>query len=140
VKVWALALAVALVLAGCGGGTRLSRSEFVARADALCRVSVGKLKALKNPGSVPELVTYLKHARPIQARFIEDARKLRPPKHDEADWKRAIAFDVDVLRDYDEMAAAARRNDRKALARISARLEALPAMNPYQQRLGLKGC
>jgi hypothetical protein len=137
-----LAILLGLLVAGCGGGGsgRLSHAEFVKRADTLCRESVAKLKLLQNPHSLPELVTYLKQARPIQEKFLADSRKLRPPPKDEADWKRAIAFDEKVLSYYDEMAAAAKRGDRANLRRVEASLRALPAKNPYQQRLGLQGC
>jgi hypothetical protein len=136
-----LAIAIVLALTGCGGSNkRLSHAEFVKRADALCHASVGKLKQLQNPTNLSELVTYLKEARPIQARFISDARKLRPPLKDEPDWKRALALDEKVLGYYDEMAAAAKRGDQNNLRRVGAILRALPAKNPYEQRLGLQGC
>ena len=106
----------------------------------LCRQSVSRLKLLQNPTNLPELVTYLKRARPIQAHFLEQARTLSPPLKDEPDWKRALAFDEKVLTYYDEMAAAAKRNDRNNLRRVTANLRALPAKNPYELRLGLQGC
>jgi hypothetical protein len=137
-----VATVLAFAVAGCGGGSngRLSHGEFVKRADALCRTSVAKLRQLPNPKTLPQLVTYLKQARPIQETFLADSRKLRPPAKDEADWRRAIAFDEQVLRYYDEMAAAVNRGDRNTLRRVQAALRALPAKNPYEQRLGLQGC
>lgn len=137
-----LAIAIVITLtAGCGGGNkRLSHAEFVKRADALCEASVAKLKQLQNPTNLSALVTYLEQARPIRARFLSDARKLRPPVADEPDWKRALAFDDKVLGYYDEMAAAAKRGDRNNLRRVAAVLRALPAKNPYEERLGLQGC
>jgi hypothetical protein len=138
----ALAAAATLVLAGCGGGSagRLSHAEFVKRADALCNESVAKLRALPNPATIPELVVYLEQARPIRTHFLTEARKLRPPAPDEADWRRALAFDEGVLGDYDRMIDAAKRHDRREFARANARLQALPATNPFERRLGLRGC
>jgi hypothetical protein len=135
-------LVVAALLAGCGGssGDRLTHAEFVKRANKLCSDSIAKLKRLENPTGLPELVTYLEHARPIQSHFLAEARKLKPPLKDVADWRRALAFDETVLRYYDELAAAAKRNDRNNLRRVSATLRALPAKNPYELRLGLEGC
>jgi len=65
-RVFAIALFAAFVLAGCGGSGRLTHAEFVKRADALCGKSVAKLRVLKNPSSIPELVVYLKKAKPIR--------------------------------------------------------------------------
>jgi hypothetical protein len=137
----ALAFLVVLLVAACGGGGgRLSHGEFVNRADALCRQSVAELKKLQNPVSIPQLVTYLKKARPIQRHFLDEARKLKPPVKDEPDWKRALALDDKVLGYYDEMSAAAKRGDQNNLRRVGAALRALPAKNPYEQRLGMTGC
>lgn len=133
---------IAALVAGCGGssGGRLTHAEFVKRANKLCRDSIARLSLVKNPTSIPELVTYLKQARPIQAHFLAEARKLEPPLKDEPDWQRALAFDDKVLTYYEEMAAAAKHNDRNNLRRVSASLRALPAKNPYELRLGLEGC
>ena len=139
-RVFAIALFAAFVLAGCGGSGRLTHAEFVKRADALCGKSVAKLRVLKNPSSIPELVVYLKKAKPIRRSFLAEARNLTPPAKDEADWKRALAFDDKVVAYYDEMESAAKRGDRAGLRRVSASLRGLPAQNPYEQRLGLQGC
>ncbi len=136
-----LVLACAFLVAGCGGGGgRLSHAGFVKRADTLCRASVAKLKALNNPTNLSELAVYLQEARPIRAHFLDEARKLQPPKRDLALWRRALALDETVLRDYDEMQAALERHDRPTLIRISKRLRALPAKNPFEQQLGMQGC
>jgi len=131
---------VALLLAGCGGGGRLSHAAFVKRVDALCKTSIAAAKKVEKPTSVGQIPRYLEHLRPIQARFLEQARKLRPPERDESLWRQALAFDRRVLHQYDLMTAAARRGDQKEVVRISRRLQALPARNPYERRLGMKGC
>jgi hypothetical protein len=112
----------------------------VKRANALCRQSVAKLNELPNPVSIVELATYLKDARPIRTHFLDEARKLKPPLKDERDWNRALALDERVLAYYDEMAAAARKGDQNDLRRVTAALRALPAKNPYEERLGIQGC
>jgi hypothetical protein len=139
---FAIPLAVVL-LAGCGGGgggNRLSHSEFVKRADALCKTAVTQAKAVPKPQSLSELPRYLDRIRPIQARFLADARKLRAPVRDESVWQRALAFDQRVLKQYKLLAAAARRRDVRSARRISDALAALPERNPYERRLGMKGC
>ncbi len=135
-------LALVLLAAACGGGgnQRLSHAEFVRRADALCQASVAELKKIPNPTNITELIDYLKHARPIQARFIDQGRKLKPPLKDQPDWDRALALDEKILGYYDEMAAAAKKGDQNNLRRVTASLQALPAKNPYEQRLGMTGC
>jgi hypothetical protein len=133
--------AVALLLAGCGGGGgRLSHAAFVKRVDELCQTSIAAAKKVEKPTSVPQIPLYLEHLRPIQARFLDQAQKLRPPARDEPLWRQALAFDRRVLHQYDLMTAAARHGDQKEVARISRRLQALPARNPYERRLGMKGC
>jgi hypothetical protein len=133
-------LLLALALAGCGGGGRLSHNAFVARVDALCKASVAEVKKVEKPTSAAGLPRYLADVRPIQSRFLERARKLRPPARDEPVWRQALAFDRRVLHQYDLMGAAARRGDEKAVARIGRGLAALPERNPYERRLGMKGC
>jgi hypothetical protein len=128
------------LLGGCGGGGRLSHAGFVARVDQLCKTSIAEAKKVEKPTSLAELPRYLEHLRPIQARFLDQAQKLRPPKRDEPVWRQALAFDRRVLHQYDLMAKAARHHDQKEVARISRRLQALPAQNPYERRLGMKGC
>ena len=136
----AIPLAV-VVLAGCGGGGgRLSHSDFVKRADELCRTAVAKARAVAEPQTLSEFPRYLQDLRKIQVRFLADARKLRPPVRDEGDWRRALAFDERVLHQYDLLTGAYRRHDRAAVRRITKRLEALPGRNPYERRLGMKGC
>jgi hypothetical protein len=136
-----LGIALALVfLAGCGGGGGLSHAAFVKRVDALCKTAVADAKKVKKPTSVAEIPRYLEDLRPIQARFLDQAQKLRPPDRDKSLWRQALAFDRRVLHEYDLMTAAARRHDQKEVARISRELQALPARNPYERRLGMKGC
>jgi hypothetical protein len=136
-----LSIAVlALLAAGCGGGGRLSHSAFVKRVNELCKTSIAEAKKVEKPTSISELPAYLEHLRPIQARFLDQARKLRPPTRDESLWRQALAFDRRVLHEYDLMTAAAKRGDEKEVARISRRLQALPGQNPYERRLGMTGC
>jgi hypothetical protein len=101
---------------------------------------VAKVKAVPKPQSLAELPRYLERIRPIQRHFLAQARQLHAPVRDEPVWQRALRFDERVLHQYDLMAAAARRHDLRTVGRISRGLAALPERNPYERRLGMKGC
>jgi hypothetical protein len=83
-KRFAVVVALAM-LAGCGGddnggGERLSRAQFVAQADAICRRYEARLDALGQPMNVAELRSFADKALPIAREGREELGELNPPE------------------------------------------------------------
>jgi hypothetical protein len=100
----AVATAITL-LAACGGGSssRLSKPEYVRRADAICRQSNTKIDALGAPDqhdptaqekAIGELID-------IQRTAVADLRRLPPPEADQSTlgkWLGLVNQTVDQMR------------------------------------------
>ena len=71
--------ALALVATGCGGGDdskdqggALSKQDYIAQADRICRESNQKILAVKAPTSATEVVSYVQKALPeIDAALVK---------------------------------------------------------------------
>jgi hypothetical protein len=93
-----IALAVAALLAaGCGGQSPLSRAALVQRADAICK-RIGARRAVANAtvGSVTtqhalkELVHVVPAVVFYERKAIAEMRKLKPPTTLSADWQKLL--------------------------------------------------
>jgi hypothetical protein len=107
VRGWATAVVAALcvVAAGCGGGgggERLSRDDYVAKADAICLATVKKRRALPAPTALAGIPRYVDRALPLLDAARSDLRALRPPAELEDEvttWLAAIGEERDALAD-----------------------------------------
>jgi hypothetical protein len=136
------ALGVVLA-AGCGGGggERLGRDEYAARADAVCREAVTERRGLPTPTAIADVPAYVERALPILDGARTQLRKLKPPKDLDvrvSDWFDALANERDALQD---LGRAASDGDRKRVAELSA----AAAENDRRARslaraMGLVGC
>ena len=84
----ALALLTVLVLAACGGGgggsSRLSKSEFDAKANAVCDKYEKKIKAVPQPSGTKDIVSYIDKVLPILDEGTGKLDELNPPKEIES--------------------------------------------------------
>src|ERR671932_2184206 len=107
-----LALAAASLAAGCGGGGgRLSRDDYVKRADAICAKYNRRIRALRQPRTIAGISAFTAKAIPIARRGDDELRSLEPPKGDEATAKAWLAANDDVVEAIERLGAAARRHD-----------------------------
>ncbi len=76
-----VAALAALAAAGCGGGggERLSRDDFVAKADAICAGALADERKLAAPTAISDIPGYVDKALPIVDHTISRLRELRPP-------------------------------------------------------------
>ena len=128
---WAplLLAAVAAAAAGCGGGgsgPNLTRSQLIAKGDAICTKYRQKNRALnknapaKNPTDPSATDAQVKASAPILEQLADNLRaargefaKLNPPADTESDWKNTLD-DLDQLASkLDQAAASARTLDRQ---------------------------
>ena len=66
-----------LIAAGCGGGSRLSKTDYAKRADAICSKYNAKINALGRPGGIKALPSYVDRALPIWYRAYVEPRSGR---------------------------------------------------------------
>ncbi len=133
-----------LAAAGCGGGgggERLSREDYVAQADAICKEVEQKADELAAPGSIQEIPPYVDGALPIFDEGLERLEALRPPEdlRDKVDdWLAAGDRTRELLAD---LKAAAEEGDAAKVREIGARGDMLDEETDRLAReLGLVEC
>jgi hypothetical protein len=146
VRGWATAVVAALcvVAAGCGGGgggDRLSRDDYVAKADAICLATVKKRQALSVPTGLAGIPRYVDRALPLLDAAHSDLRALRPPPEleDEVEaWLAAIGDERDAL---DDLRRAAKDKDAAKVRSIGSQGAAIEQRARARARaIGLVAC
>jgi hypothetical protein len=129
----ALATLLAALLAGCGGGAssstsstggeELSKSELIAKGDAICKDAHDRFAELQ--GSLPttpeETATFTQRLIDITETQISQLRDLEPPSSVKPaldDYLKALDKNVAILK---EGLAAAQRSDATAYAKAQAK-------------------
>lgn len=78
-------IAVLVVVAGCGGDDgRLSKAEFVERADEICARADARTDAIAPPrdASLAEAARFIDENVAVQRPAVEELDRLRPPEED----------------------------------------------------------
>jgi hypothetical protein len=137
----ALALGLALGLAGCGGDDeRLSRAEFVDRATAICERAEERIGELGEPGSVEELAVHAREARTITEEGVADLRELEPPEPLEDGFERYLGSADDVVGLLGELERAAEAGDEAEAARIARRIGESAETQGAARAAGIEAC
>ena len=142
---YAVALAaVAVGAAGCGeskGSDRLSKEDYLKRADAVCTAYDHRLEELPEPKAIEGVVTLADEAKPVAERGLAELRKLRPPADLQEDvdaWLALNQANVDAIDDLREAAAA---SDEAAARAVSQRaVENERKADAVAKRIGLEEC
>jgi hypothetical protein len=101
----------ALVVAGCGGSSTLSRADFVKQANAVCRRVNTKISSAGQATSAADVVRIGPAVVAAEQNGLADLRKLKPPANLQADWTKILA-DLNLLtNNASKLVAAARKND-----------------------------
>jgi protein-tyrosine-phosphatase len=113
-----LLLAIALA-AGCGGssggGQRLTREQYAAKADAICSKYKQKTDALARPATLSDLADVSDQVLPLLHGARGELRALRPPQSEEATANAWVdEFDV-IIDDVEKIHDAAKKNDAEAV-------------------------
>jgi len=123
------ALALAGVAAGCGGGDgggdRLTKAEYIAQADAICKAANEKIDALGEPASLEEVAALATSAIEIQEGSLAELRALKPPEEDEATLNEAYALVEQQVEVGKKVKAAAEAGDLEAIQTLIAENEPL---------------
>jgi hypothetical protein len=139
-----LGLAVA-----CGGCGTYTKSDFIARADAICANALRDTRAIalrSSPGAASSrlnaLAGYLAAALPVVESEASQLRAVRRPPDNPRDrallarYLAAVRADADSYR---QLANAARTNDAAGVATAEAALRASP-VSTLAARYGLHSC
>ena len=150
-----LAAAVAVAAAGCGGGggsKRLSKDEFIAKADAACSTFDTAQKQISFPQVDPTSPTtssadLAKFGDPLAAtadlarQEVKELRALAPPKDFQSSYDGVLS-DLDAaVSKLDEASKAAKSGDRAALSSALEDSQThADAANKVAVSYGLKVC
>ncbi|MBV9604571.1 MAG: hypothetical protein JO027_05670 [Solirubrobacterales bacterium] len=143
-----MALLTAVIAAGCGG-SGYAKSDFIARADAICAGAVRQTRSISPPsaaqagsGQDRALSAYLSSVVPVLESEASQLTALRRPPGTRSEqitltrWYAALAQSV---ASYKELAAAAKRGDDQAVADAEAALGSSP-VDSLAARYGLRSC
>jgi hypothetical protein len=140
----ALAAAVA-VAAGCGAGEegdgRLTKEEFIAAADAICKEANAKLDALGTPTTLEQIAKFAGDAITIQEEALADLKALKPPAADEATINEAYALLDQQLELGRQIEAAAKEGDQAKIQELVGEVQPIDSQaDQIAQDYGLKEC
>ena len=117
-----LLLAAALALAGCGGGDTaggtLTKAEFVAQANAICKDYDARITALGEPGSIDDLVGLAEKAKPIAEDGVAKLRALKAPEKLQASYDKYLATGDVNIELLVQLGEAAKSGDVAAIEKI----------------------
>jgi hypothetical protein len=137
------ALGVTLA-AGCGGedgGDRLTREEFVSRAEAVCEEYDGRIEELGEPESEDQLGEYTDELVRIVEDGVGELRELRPPEDLEEEYDSWMATNEEAVDAARELDQAVEDQDAERLAEIGAEVEQKEEeADELARDLGLDGC
>jgi hypothetical protein len=117
----ALALLTVLLLAACGGGggsSRLSKSEFDAKANDICDKYLGEIDAVPAPKEIKDVPAYIDKVLPLIEEATSKLDDLQPPKDIEPtvdEWIRLQRKQVDQGK---QLKAAAEKGDTATAAKV----------------------
>lgn len=132
-------LALAAVLAACGGG--VSKADFVAKADAACGPGNGTAGAVAKPTNLPELATAAGTIATTVDAQADALRRLDAPGDDKAAVAGVIGVLAEVAAPARALQEAAGKTDDPAIARAANDLKAkTDAAGSSASAYGLTAC
>jgi hypothetical protein len=138
-----LLLAGTLTASGCGGGEpeRLSKGEYVGKANAICKDNNRRINQLDKPTSRAEIPDFVRQGERITDRLLPRLEALEPPEEDEADIDRFVARLRDGRALVKRLAAATESTNRAELQDIAVEAKSISAdTRPFAKRYGLTAC
>jgi hypothetical protein len=133
-----------ILAAGCGGedgGDRLTREEFVSRAEAVCEEYDGRIEELGEPESEDQLGEYTDELVRIVEDGVGELRQLRPPEDLEEEYDSWMATNEEAVDAARELDQAVEDQDAERLAEIGAEVEQKEEeADELARDLGLEGC
>ena len=117
----------AILLGGCGGGggDRLTKDEYAAKANAFCAAFNKETDALGNTSgmNVTQITAALDKLLPVEKKLIADLKALKPPADEEATAKKAIAFGEQVYAGETKLNAVLKAGDVTKAQKLISEIE-----------------
>lgn len=136
----ALLVLVALA-AGCGGGARLSRAEFVSKANGVCTDINQGLNEIREPTSRTDLAPVLDEGIVVVEDGLDELRDLRPPSELDARYQAWLAKVEESTKALAKARDAAKRDDQAAVGlALQEGDDANTEANRRAAELGLRAC
>jgi hypothetical protein len=140
-----VAIAAVLVVAACGGTSRLSRAQFVQRANAVCveyEQKVTRAMAGINPGDQSQLARAIDKALPVIREGNDKLRALSPPKQLQGRFDRWLKIADDEVAAAAQLRDALKSKDARKMQRAFQKLQRSDAGQDRIARedLGLSRC
>ena len=148
----ALLLLLTVFAAGCGGGgsggrsssdgDRLTRAEFAAKADAICKKYNQKTKQIgQNSKSLADVAKAFDQALPLLENALSEIKALKPPKSEQRSVDEWLAQSQVLKHDLQEMRDKAKAKDLKGVQEAYARATSNDREgNRLAAKLGMKVC
>jgi hypothetical protein len=135
-----LAALLALVAAGCGSQA-LSKADYVAKADAICRTYDKKLEALPSPKSIKDIGTLADNAIPIVDEGIAKLRDLKPPDDLKSGVDHWLDLNKQNLDDFKKLRDAAKKGDASTTQALANQIgQHEKETDAAARKIGLKEC
>ena len=139
-RIVVLAVGLALGVAGCGDDERLSRTEYVDRATAICDRAEQRIGELREPASVEDLAEYARDARAITEEGVADLRELEPPEPLEDGFDRYLESADEVVGLLEELEDAAAAGDAAEARRIAGEIGESAEARDAARAAGIAAC
>jgi hypothetical protein len=141
-------VAACLLVVGCGSdddadgeGGRLTKTAFIAKADAICKEANDRIDALPEPQTTEELAELGRQVLDLGREQLARLRALRPPAADEETINGAYGVIEEQLGVAEELVDAAEEGDLQGLEELLEQGERLDARGDRIARdYGLKEC
>jgi hypothetical protein len=138
-------LAVVVLVAGCGG-SGYTKSDFIARADAICTSTLSRSRALTPPAPTSQpggaLAAYLGQLVPLVQSEADQLRALKRPPDNARDRAMLTSYYgalAQIVTNYRQLEAAAKSGDTQTVNDVEATLRASP-IAVLATSYGLKSC
>jgi RNA polymerase sigma factor (sigma-70 family) len=120
---------------------RLSRADFIERADAICAAANRRTRTVPQPTDLSGLGEYVDAVLPVAKEELASLRELRPPEELEATVRRMLKALEQTVRAVQKVGVAARRGDQAAVqSAIQQGNRSTQTARQLAQKLGLKAC
>ncbi|MFY9580751.1 MAG: hypothetical protein WAQ33_15670, partial [Gaiellaceae bacterium] len=140
----AFAIVVLVLLAGCGGGggsSRLSKSEFDAKANAICDKYQAMINAVGQPQSVTDVPGYIDKVLPLLREGTSKLDALKPPADLQSTFDEWRQIQRDQVDEAVALKKAADKGDAAEVSRIANEASAKnKRSNELASQLGAKTC
>jgi hypothetical protein len=135
-----------LVLVACGGGSSLSKSDYVSKAEAICKDANDKFKALARPSDPKSFESFVDGTIQIADDATKELKGLDPPSADKKELEAKVIEPLESQitegrKFLDKVKKAVAANDQTALGKLlSNPPEGKKADLDWMRSYGFKDC